>query len=210
MAIRARKAAPRSLGVGSDKFTFFIRNNGKNGSAWLQQLGDNARLVAAMQSGVSAVANGTSAKGTKTSDTYSLSGFGDALAKIHAVCQMMMNSPDIRTSLIGLDRAALRAALAAAGVPAKSLAMRVNQLWNWIYVHGARDFAHQTNLAKDFRVLLESNFTLARPEIVTAQVSQDGTRKWLLKTGAGIEFETVYIPERIAAPSASPPRWAAP
>ncbi len=108
----------------------------------------------------------------------------------------MMNSPDIRTSLIGLDREALRAALAAAGVPAKSLAMRVNQLWNWIYVHGARDFAHQTNLAKDFRVLLESNFTLARPQIVTAQVSQDGTRKWLLKTGAGIEFETVYIPEK--------------
>ena len=55
----------------------------------------------------------------------------------------MMNSLDIRTSLIGLDREALRAALAAAGVPAKSLAMRVNQLWNWIYVHGARDFAVQ-------------------------------------------------------------------
>jgi 23S rRNA (adenine2503-C2)-methyltransferase len=108
-----------------------------------------------------------------------------------------MTSPaNIRTSLIGLDREALRRALAAAGVPAKSLAMRVNQLWNWIYVHGARDFAAMTNLAKDFRVLLENNFTLARPEIVTAQLSEDGTRKWLLKTGAGIEFETVYIPEK--------------
>ena len=85
---QGKEGAAAALGVGSDKFTFFIRNNAKNGSAWLQQLGDNARLVAAMQSGVSAVANGTSAKGTKTSDTYSLSGFGDALAKIHAVCQM--------------------------------------------------------------------------------------------------------------------------
>src|SRR5438046_185866 len=102
---------------------------------------------------------------------------------------------DTRNSLIGLDREALRAALVAAGVPEKAAAMRVNQLWNWIYVHGARDFASMTNLAKDFRSVMETSFTLERPEIVTAQVSQDGTRKWLLKTGAGIEFETVYIPE---------------
>jgi len=102
---------------------------------------------------------------------------------------------DHKPSLLGLDRAALKAALLAAGVPEKSAAMRVSQLWNWIYVHGARDFAAMTNLAKDFRSLLEAHFTLARPEIVTAQVSQDGTRKWLLKTGQGIEFETVYIPE---------------
>jgi len=100
-----------------------------------------------------------------------------------------------RTSLIGLDRESLKTALAAAGVPAKALTMRVSQLWNWIYVHGARDFASMTNLAKDFRALLENSFTLDRPEIVTAQLSQDGTRKWLLRTGPGIEFETVYIPE---------------
>ncbi|HSS13936.1 MAG TPA: hypothetical protein VLL04_08580, partial [Rhizomicrobium sp.] len=84
-------------------------------------------------------------------------------------------SENIRTSLIGLDRQALKAALAAAGVPAKSLPMRVNQLWNWIYVHGARDFGAMSNLAKDFRGLLENSFTLARPEIVTAQLSEDGT-----------------------------------
>ncbi|HWY65075.1 MAG TPA: 23S rRNA (adenine(2503)-C(2))-methyltransferase RlmN [Rhizomicrobium sp.] len=102
---------------------------------------------------------------------------------------------EVRTSLIGLDREALKAALAVAGVPAKSVSMRVNQLWNWIYVHGAKDFASMSNLAKDFRSLLETSFTLDRPEIVTAQLSQDGTRKWLLRTGPGIEFETVYIPE---------------
>jgi 23S rRNA (adenine2503-C2)-methyltransferase len=100
------------------------------------------------------------------------------------------------SSLIGLDREALKTALIAAGVPPKSAPMRVSQLWNWIYVHGARDFAAMTNLAKDFRSLLESSFTLERPEIITAQVSEDGTRKWLLKTGPGIEFETVYIPEK--------------
>ena len=90
----------------------------------------------------------------------------------------------------------MKAALLKAGVPEKSASMRVNQLWNWVYVHGARDFASMTNLARDFRALLEHSFTLVRPEIVTAQVSEDGTRKWLLRAGPGIEFETVYIPEK--------------
>ena len=98
-------------------------------------------------------------------------------------------------SLIGLDRAALKAALVEAGVPEKSANMRVSQVWNWIYVHGARDFGAMSNLARDFRTLLEENFTLARPEVVTEQLSEDGTRKWLLKTAPGIEFEAVYIPE---------------
>ena len=101
-----------------------------------------------------------------------------------------------RFSLIGLDPAALTAALVAAGLAEKTAKMRARQLWNWVYVHGARDFAAMTNLAKDFRAEMESHFTLARPEIVTEQISSDGTRKWLLRTGPGIEFESVYIPEK--------------
>lgn len=77
-----------ALAVGSDKFPFFIRNNGKDASSWLQQLNDNDRLIDAMHNGVSAVASGTSSRGIKTSDTYSLAGFNDALAKIHAACNM--------------------------------------------------------------------------------------------------------------------------
>ena len=103
---------------------------------------------------------------------------------------------ETRPSLIGLDREALKAALVGAGVPEKSLSMRVNQLWNWIYVHGAKDFEAMSNLAGDFRKTLDAAFTLARPEIVTEQISTDGTRKWLFRTGPGIEFETVYIPEK--------------
>jgi 23S rRNA (adenine2503-C2)-methyltransferase len=99
------------------------------------------------------------------------------------------------TTLLGLSPDALQTALAGAGAPQKSAAMRARQLWNWIYVHGATDFAAMTNLAKDVRGLLAENFTLARPEVVTEQISADGTRKWLLRTGAGIEFETVFIPE---------------
>jgi 23S rRNA (adenine2503-C2)-methyltransferase len=108
---------------------------------------------------------------------------------------MPENKTNRRVSLIGQGREALTTALVAAGVPERSAGMRVNQLWNWIYVHGAKDFAAMSNLAKDFRGLLERSFTLERPEIVTAQLSSDGTRKWLLRTGPGIEFETVYIPE---------------
>jgi len=96
--------------------------------------------------------------------------------------------------LIGLSPDALKAALIEAGVPEKAAPMRVRQLWNWIYVHGARDFASMSNLAKDFRALLSERFTLERLEIVTEQTSTDGTRKWLLKSG-GQEFETVFIPE---------------
>ena len=98
-------------------------------------------------------------------------------------------------SLIGLSPAELSAALTESGVPEKAARMRARQLWNWIYVHGARDFAGMSNLAKGFREQMTGTFTLARPEVVTEQISSDGTRKWLLRTGPGIEFETVYIPE---------------
>jgi 23S rRNA (adenine2503-C2)-methyltransferase len=99
------------------------------------------------------------------------------------------------TNLIGLDSEALEAALVAAGVAPKSAPMRVRQLWNWIYVHGARDFAAMTNLAKDFRGVMADSFSLARLDIAEEQISNDGTRKWLLRAGPGIEFETVFIPE---------------
>jgi 23S rRNA (adenine2503-C2)-methyltransferase len=85
--------------------------------------------------------------------------------------------------------------LVAEGIPPKEAAMRARQLWNWLYVHGARDFGDMSNLAKPFRAILAERFTLDRPEVVTEQISSDGTRKWLLRTGPGIEFETVFIPE---------------
>jgi 23S rRNA (adenine2503-C2)-methyltransferase len=107
---------------------------------------------------------------------------------------------DNRPSLIGLDRAGLAAALAEAGVPEGQRRMRAAQLWHWLYVRGAADFAAMTNVGKELRGQLRERFTLARPEIVSEQVSVDGTRKWLLRfppRGAGrpVEVETVYIPE---------------
>src|SRR5882757_905876 len=109
-------------------------------------------------------------------------------------CRKSMTAAVV-TSLVGLSVAALTAQLETIGLEPKAARMRARQLWNWTYVHGARDFASMTNLAKDFRGLMTERFTLARPEIVTQQISEDGTRKFLLRTGPGIEFETVYIPE---------------
>ena len=102
---------------------------------------------------------------------------------------------DRRETLIGESREGLAARLEQLGVPERQSRMRVGQLWNWLYVQGATDFARMTNIAKEFRAELDSSFTLARPEIVTEQVSSDGARKWLLRLNDGKEVETVYIPE---------------
>lgn len=79
---------PVTLGIGSDRFEFFSRNEAKSGTAWLRNLGDTERLRTALMTGVSAVVRGTSARGTNTVDTYSLAGFGDAVAKMHDFCKM--------------------------------------------------------------------------------------------------------------------------
>ena len=73
--------------------------------------------------------------------------------------------------------------------------MRVSQIWQWLYRKGARDFASMSNLSKDIREKLANAYTIARPEIVTRQVSNDGTRKYLLRVGGGHEVEAVFIPE---------------
>ena len=100
-----------------------------------------------------------------------------------------------KESLVGLSRDVLAERLATLGVPKRQRRMRVRQLWSWIYVRGVTDFAAMTDIAKELRAELAASFTLARPEIVTEQVSIDGTRKWLLRLDDGKEIETVYIPE---------------
>ena len=98
-------------------------------------------------------------------------------------------------SLIGLDRTELAAALADIGEPESKRKMRANQLFHWIYHRGARDFDAMTSIAKELRGRLAESYTLARPGIVDAQRSMDGTRKWLMRFPDGNEVESVYIPE---------------
>jgi 23S rRNA (adenine2503-C2)-methyltransferase len=108
--------------------------------------------------------------------------------------------PPAKPSLIGLSRAELMERLGDVGVPAHQRKMRAQQLWHWMYVRGAESFDAMSNVSKDMRAELDRHFTVARPEIVAEQISNDGTRKWLLRlpgetTGRPHEVECVYIPE---------------
>ena len=104
-------------------------------------------------------------------------------------------APEGPQNLIGLSRDQMREALIAVGTPEKQAKMRVGQIWQWLYHWGTRDFAQMTNLAKDYRTMLSENFVIALPEVVTRQVSEDGTRKYLVRIAGGHEVEVVYIPE---------------
>lgn len=109
-------------------------------------------------------------------------------------------SLEAKPSLIGMSREEMAAALIAAGVPERQVKMRISQLWHWLYVRGVSDFADMRNISKDLRAMLAQHFTIARPEVVEEQISQDGTRKWLFRfpprsAGRPVEIESVYIPE---------------
>lgn len=126
------------------------------------------------------------------------------LAPIEKVAEERYVAP-AKPSLVGLSRAQLADALGEIGVPEKARKMRVQQLWNWLYLRGAKTFAEMTSVSKDLRAALEQRFTLARPEVVAEQVSVDGTRKWLLRLPSENpgerphEVECVYIPDTVRA-----------
>ncbi len=102
----------------------------------------------------------------------------------------------VAPNLTGLSRTELAAALVDAGVvPKEKAKMRATQLWRWMHHYGVTDFADMTDVAKETRIALAQTFSLARPQVVERQVSKDGTRKWLIRMGPGIEVETVYIPD---------------
>ncbi|MGJ4927874.1 23S rRNA (adenine(2503)-C(2))-methyltransferase RlmN [Bradyrhizobium sp. HKCCYLS2038] len=109
--------------------------------------------------------------------------------------------PPAKPSLIGLSRAELAAKLGELGVAERQQKMRVQQLWHWLYFRGATSFDEMSSVSKDTRTALAERFTVDRPEVVAEQISNDGTRKWLLRlpSGDGLqkahEVECVYIPE---------------
>jgi len=102
---------------------------------------------------------------------------------------------DGKVELIGLPREAIREALEGAGLEPKQAKLRAKQIWHWVYNRGASDFSAMTDIAKVQQPWLAERFALTRPEVVEAQVSNDGTRKWLLRTHDGHDFEMVFIPD---------------
>ncbi len=102
---------------------------------------------------------------------------------------------DGKLELIGLPREKIRAALEEAGLEPKQAKLRAKQIWHWIYHRGVSDFTAMTDIAKAQSPWLAERFVVTRPEVVEAQVSTDGTRKWLLRTHDGHDFEMVFIPD---------------
>src|SRR5476649_2356532 len=134
---------------------------------------------------------------TQTSSANTNSGAGAPLEKLPLETYV----PPAKPSLIGLSRAEMADRLGEIGVQPSQRKMRVQQLWHWIYFRGARSFEEMTSISKSMRDDLSANFTVARPEVVAEQISNDGTRKWLLRLPSGDsvekahEVECVYIPE---------------
>jgi 23S rRNA (adenine2503-C2)-methyltransferase len=102
---------------------------------------------------------------------------------------------DGRIDLLGLTRDDLRMALETAQLEPKQAKLRAKQIFQWMYNRGVTDFALMTDIAKDMRGWLEQRFVVSRPEVVEAQVSTDGTRKWLLRSDDGQDYEMVFIPD---------------
>lgn len=111
---------------------------------------------------------------------------------VHTIPRKLPEGP---INLVGLRRDAMRDVLIEHGTPEKQAKMRVGQIWQWIYVKGLRSFDEMTNLSKDYRAKLAESFVIEVPEVVTKQVSEDGTRKYLVRIAGGHEVEVVYIPE---------------
>ena len=106
-----------------------------------------------------------------------------------------LSRADGKVELIGRSKDGIRAALEAAGLEPKQAKLRAKQIWHWIYNRGVSDFARMTDIAKAQQPWLFERFAITRPEVVEAQVSSDGTRKWLLRTHDGHDFEMVFIPD---------------
>ena len=123
--------------------------------------------------------------------------------------------PPAKPSLIGLSRAEIAERLGAIGVAPAQRKMRTQQLWHWIYVRGAKDFDEMTSISKEMRAQLAQHFTVDRPEVVAEQISNDGTRKWLLRLPSGdhsrrrMKSSASTFPKPIAARCAFPRRSAA-
>ena len=103
----------------------------------------------------------------------------------------MAEATDTKTNLLGLTRSGLEAFVVAMG----EKPFRARQLFKWIYRRAAGDFDAMTDLGKDFRKRLVEIADIRVPDVITAQVSADGTRKWLLRLESGQAIEMVFIPE---------------
>ena len=102
---------------------------------------------------------------------------------------------DGRVDLVGLSKARIKDELLGAGLDERQAKLRAKQIWHWVYNRGVTDFTLMTDIAKAQHPWLSERFVIGRPEVVEAQVSIDGTRKWLLRSPDAQDYEMVFIPD---------------
>jgi 23S rRNA (adenine2503-C2)-methyltransferase len=102
---------------------------------------------------------------------------------------------DGRVDLLGLPKKRIAELFEGAGLDPKAAKLRAKQVYHWLYHRGVTGFEAMTDIAKTMRPWLAERFVIGRPEIVEAQHSSDGTRKWLLRTDDAHDYEMVFIPD---------------
>ncbi|UTW11792.1 23S rRNA (adenine(2503)-C(2))-methyltransferase RlmN [Marinobacterium rhizophilum] len=96
-----------------------------------------------------------------------------------------------KTNLLGLSPAKLEAFFAELG----EKRFRATQVLKWIHQLGAESFDEMTNISKALREKLKTVAEIRPPEVVSQDISKDGTRKWVIRVEGGSCVETVLIPE---------------
>ncbi|WP_092389845.1 23S rRNA (adenine(2503)-C(2))-methyltransferase RlmN [Halopseudomonas salegens] len=102
-----------------------------------------------------------------------------------------MTEPTARTNLLGLTLPKLEAFFEQIG----EKRFRAGQVMKWIHHFGVDDFDQMTNLGKALREKLRACADIRGPEVVSEDISTDGTRKWVVRVASGSCVETVYIPQ---------------
>jgi 23S rRNA (adenine2503-C2)-methyltransferase len=97
----------------------------------------------------------------------------------------------MKQNLLDLDAHALTAYF----TELREKPFRARQLMRWIYKEGEADFAAMTDIAASLRDKLAQQACISAPVVMREELSDDGTRKWLLDVGTGNAVETVFIPE---------------
>lgn len=96
-----------------------------------------------------------------------------------------------QTHLLGLSQAELTAFLQELGEPA----YRARQIFAALHRRRLQSFDAITELPKELRAELDTRATTSTLTLESRYVSDDGTRRYLLKTHDGLPVETVFIPE---------------
>jgi 23S rRNA (adenine2503-C2)-methyltransferase len=144
-----------------------------------------------MNAPISPVAESTASASTSMPTSMPIPGHVDPVP----VPRDVTPRSDGKVDLIGLPRPRIAELFAAAGLDAKAAKLRAKQVFHWLYHRGVTEFEAMTDIAKTMRPWLADRFVIGRPDVVEAQVSTDGTRKWLLRTSDAHDYEMVFIPD---------------